>query len=546
MTTELADALLPIVPHAPVPATATPDTVGAKAYGLLRLAELDLPVPAGFVIGTSLCRAYFAQGRRLPAPTRARLRDAIARLSHTTGRSFASTRRPLLVSVRSGAAVSMPGMLETLLNVGLTEESLPGLLRTTGNPRLVYDCYRRLLRDFMEVVHGADPAPFDDIVERRCAQDGLASARELDSAALAQIARESQALACTLGTFPQDPLEQLLQAVEAVLRSWDSEKARRYRQLNAIPDAIGTGVTVQMMVFGNGGADSGAGVAFTRDPASGEKGLYLDFLFNAQGEDVVSGQHRMPEGNQLTRRLPHIASALGRAAQRLEKEFRDMQDFEFTLESGQLYILQTRRGHRTPWAAVRIAADLAREGTITPSEARALIAGLSIDRIERTRLEIEPHLAPLATAIPASIGVAAGAVVFAPARAAELAATGRHVILVRPGIRAADIEGIAAADGILTAAGGRTSHAAVVARELGKVCLVGCTALTLDPDGARCRIGATTVLEGEEITLDAEAGRIYAGRLSVVRERPEAALQQLDALEAACGTREAAANRLRR
>ncbi len=546
--TDLSDHLFFVLPNAAMPVhgggstgsaqagqAASAATMGSKAYGLLRLAQLGLPVPPAFVLGTAVCREYFLRGHRLPGAARELLTRGLSRLEEATGRGFGDSRRPLLVSVRSGAAVSMPGMLQTLLNVGLCANNLHGLQRFSGNPHLVRDCYRRLVRDFAEVVRGADAAQFDSLVARHCAQQELASPSELDSAALRQIGEESLelSLALTGQPFPQDPMQQLLDAVEAVFRSWDDEKARHYRRANGIDDAMGTAVTIQAMVFGNGGGSSGAGVGFTRDPATGEKHPYLDFLFNAQGEDVVSGRHAGIETVRLSQRLPLVAAELERMQAVLEGEFHDMQDFEFTVETGRLYLLQTRSGKRTPWAALRMAVDMVGEKLITPGEALARLEGVPLDRLERVRLAAPASAQPLATATPANVGVASGSIVFDVARAVQLAHSGGGVILVRPDIATADIEGIAAAQGILTAAGSRTSHAAVVARQLGKVCLVNCRTLHLLPKELSCTIGNTQLREGDLITLDADTGRIYAGRLPVVSERPSDALAQVAGWRAA-------------
>jgi pyruvate,orthophosphate dikinase len=512
-------------------ATPSAATMGAKAYGLLRLAQLGLSVPPAFVLGTAVCREYFAGGGRLPDITRELLTRGLSRLEAATGRGFGDTRRPLLVSVRSGAAISMPGMLQTILNIGLCEHTLGGLLRASGNPHQVRDCYRRLIRDFAEVAHGADAARFDALAARHCTEQGLAGASELDSAALGQIAEESLelTLALTGQPFPQDPMQQLLRAVEAVFRSWNDEKARQYRHANGIDDAMGTAVTVQAMVFGNSGGSSGAGVGFTRDPATGENRPYIDFLFNAQGEDVVSGRHAGHETVSLSQRLPLVAAELARMQGVLEGEFHDMQDFEFTVETGRLYLLQTRAGKRTPWAALRIAVDMVNEKLISPDEALTRLDGVPLEALERARLSDPLGVLPLATATPAGIGVASGTIVFDPARVAGFAAGGKSVILVRPDISTADIAGIAAAQGILTAAGSRTSHAAVVARQLGKVCLVNCSMLRVLPNESSCMIGDTRLREGDALTLDGDTGRIYPGLLPVVRERPTAALAEVAA-----------------
>src|SRR3974390_830578 len=365
------ETLFFIQPNAAVPAAADAAVLGSKAWGLLRLARLGVRVPPAFVLGTEVCREYFARGGQLPPAVRGQLETGLARLAEATGRQFGDSRRPLLVAVRSGAPVSMPGMMETILNIGLTEHTLHGFLRSTGNPRLVRDCYRRLVCDFTVVVHGAAPAAFETLVERKCAEAGVGSARELDSVSLTELCAQSldTPLAVAGAPFPQAPLDQLEQAVDAVFRSWNSEKAQRYRRLNGIEDSIGTAVTVQAMVFGNTGCNSGAGGGFTRDPAPGENRLYLDFLLNAQGEDVVSGRHSVHDTGHLARRLPLVAEELERLKPVLEQEFRDVQDFEFTVEDGKLYFLQTRSAKRTPWAALLTAVDMVREGQMTPAEA---------------------------------------------------------------------------------------------------------------------------------------------------------------------------------
>jgi pyruvate,orthophosphate dikinase len=520
-----------VLAGAPAPAEASADTVGSKAFGLLRLARLGLSVPPAFVLDTTLCRRYFERSRRLPDDLPDVLAYGLARLEAATGHAFGSPRRPLVVSVRSGAPTSMPGMMETILNVGLNDESVRGLLRLTGNPRQTRDCYSRLVRGFATIVRGAEARPFDALSEHECEKAGLSSARELDSAALGRIVADSLELtqAMTGEPFPQDPMAQLLGAVEAVFRSWDSEKARHYRRLNGIDDRTGTAVMVQAMVFGNAGSDSGAGVGFTRDPATGENRLYLDFLFNAQGEDVVSGHHAVHDTEILPRRLPAVAAELDRIKTVLEDEFRDMQDFEFTVENGRLYLLQTRDGKRTPWAALRIAVDMVREQRIAPAEALRRLDGVALDRLARLRIAPAAATVPIASAVPATIGVATGEIVFDPKRAVECRSQGRKVILVRQNIATDDIEGLVAAEGVLAAAGGRTSHAAIVARQLGKVCLVGCTALRFDAMRSECVLGQERLHEGDYVTLDGNTGRIYAGRLPLIHERPEAELTELTA-----------------
>lgn len=518
-----------IAPGETAPAGATIDALGGKGYGLLRLVRLGLSVPPSLTLGTSVCREYYANGEKLPRGLRERLVEGVSRLEAATGCRFGAARRPLLVSVRSGAPVSMPGMMDTILNIGLCETSLHGLLRATGNPRQARDCYRRLIRDFSAVVHGASADGFDGLIAQHCSEEGVSDARELDTAALDDIARQSleMALALTGEPFPQAPMDQLVAAVEAVLRSWNSDRARAYRRLHAIDDGLGTAVTVQAMIFGNGGATSGAGVGFTRNPATGEDKLYLDFLFNAQGEDVVSGRRSISHDTErLPKRLPAVATELARVKRVLEDEFRDMQDFEFTVENGRLYLLQVRTGKRTAWAALKIAADMVREGRIRPAEALDRLAGMPIERLERRHLAQLVDAPPLARAVPASGGAVTGAVTFDAARVAALAAQGRPAILVRPDISTEDIEGIAKAEGILTAVGSRTAHAAVVARNLDKVCLVGCSALTVEPEAQRCCIAGVPFVEGDELTLDGVAGCVYRGRLPLVTERPDVDLAE--------------------
>jgi len=518
--------ILPARPAASIPCC---EEIGSKAFGLARLARIGLSVPPAFVLGTAMCRDYFARGGKLPQYARDLLVEGLSALAEATGRRFGDPRRPLLVSVRSGAPVSMPGMMETILNIGLNETTSKGLLRLTGNPRQVRDCYRRLIRDYTEVVGGVDILPFDQLVDRHVIGAGLADASDLDSQALGQIVQESldTAIALTGQPFPQDPLDQLVGAVEAVFRSWISSKACAYRRLNNIDDGLGTAVTVQAMVFGNAGGNSGAGVGFTRDPATGETRPYLDFLFNAQGEDVVAGRRAVRDTDELPRRLPAVAAELTRITRLLESEFRDMQDFEFTVENGRLYLLQTRDGKRAPWAALRIVVDLVREGLIDRKEGLARIASLPLERIERVRIAAGVGTLPLAKATPASLGVALGAIAFDATAAQRLAAEGRPAILVRENISTADIDGIAAASGVLTATGGRTSHAAVVARQLGKVCLVGCSALRIDLKTKSCVIGEKRLNEGDKLTLDGEAGRVFAGALAVIRETPAQELAEI-------------------
>jgi len=448
------------------------DVAGSKATQLWRMANLGLEVPPAFVLPTGLCTALNEQVRDSRQALDQGLRKGIARLEAATGRRLGDSRSPLLVSVRSGAAKSMPGMLETILNVGLNDETVHGLIRMSGNPRLAWDSYRRFMQGYAEVVHGVGSADFDRRLSDMMQKEGVERETDLDPEALERLAIDFREIASGLSAqAPKDPMEQLSAAALAVYRSWQSQRAREYRRLNRLDDLKGTAVTVQAMVFGNAGGKSGAGVAFSRSPATGANEFYLDFLFDAQGEDVVSGRRTPSSASQLEARLPQVFKRLQDGARRLEQEFGDVQDIEFTVEDGHLFFLQTRSAKRTPSAALRIAVDLAREGVIDIKTALARVSDIDLDRVGAARFNHPAE--PIATAISASPGVASGRVAFDSAYAKQLAAAGEPVILVRPDTSTEDVAGFAVSTGILTAIGGRTAHAAVVARQLGKVCLVG-------------------------------------------------------------------------
>jgi pyruvate,orthophosphate dikinase len=502
--------------------TPDPQRMGFKAANLVRMVTLGLPVPPAVVLGTGFCRAL----RDDPAMPRERLQQTLAeeteRLERITGQGFGAVRRPLLVSVRSGAPVSMPGMMDTLLNVGLTEANLTGLLRATGNPRLVWDAWRRLIQQFAEVVHGAPVRPFDEVVAAECEKAGVAQANALDFLALRRICSEFLDIyrqqVCQ--PFPQRPEEQLLAAVEAVLGSWDSPRAVEYRLLNDIDDSLGTAVTIQRMVFGNAGGTSGAGVGFTRDPASGEDVAYLDFVFNAQGEDVVSGRRAANDAQRLAIALPEIVAQLDRVRGMLEAAFGDMQEFEFTVENGHLFLLQTRSGKRTPWAALRVAVDRVKGGLLEPAAALRQLDRLDLESIVQRRLAGGAGGSPLARAVAAGIGVASGVIALDLPAARSCTDAGDPVILVREDITTTDVSGIAMAAGILTARGSRTAHAAVVARQMDKVALVGCAELRCDLASRSISLGGKSLHEGDWLTLDANRGEVYAGKLEVEEVRP--------------------------
>jgi pyruvate,orthophosphate dikinase len=447
-------------------------------------------------------------------------------LGARTGRRFGDAKRPLLVSVRSGAAISMPGMMETVLNVGLNATTLRALTRMTGNPRLGQDCRCRLIQQYGEVVHAIPAARFDAQRDTLLVARGTSEIGELDTRSLAALGEAFDGVfaEATGERFPTDPLIQLQASIEAVFRSWASARAQSYRKLNAIPDDLGTAATIQAMVFGNLGPASGSGVGFTRNPADGSNAIYVDYLANAQGEDVVAGRRRAMDVSELARRASEAHRMLGEARWTLEREFRDMEDFEFTVEEGRLFLLQTRTGKRTPLAALRIAHDLAEEGIISRSEALARIAAVDLDAIETARLNLAGGQVAFARGTPASAGVATGAAVFDPERVSAMKERGHAVVLIRESAETGDIAALSQAAALIAAEGARTSHAAVVARELGKVCIVGCERLAIDRSGQRARFGDQTVEEGDILTVDGAAGDVYLGTVEVVRERPTALL----------------------
>ena len=498
------------------------ETAGFKAYNLMRMASLGLPVPPGFVLPTHWCHAELA-GDLSDSVLEYRLREAIDRLEQATGQGFGDARRPLLVSVRSGAPVSMPGMMDTVLNIGLCESTLKGLLRASGDPRLVWDSYRRLLESFATLVAGAEATPYADALENLLARQRLERAEQLDFRALRALSQTYLEIyrAARGEDFPRDPFGQLVPAVRAVFRSWNSERARAYRRMHGIADELGTAVTVQRMVFGNAGVGSGAGVAFTRDPASGAKQLYVDWLGNAQGEDIVSGRRSLdpvPPPPTVVTRLEEISGVL-------EREFGDVQELEFTVEHGVLYLLQTRAAKRTPLAMLRTVVELAEEGRIDAAQAHERLRGIDPDKIELRRVETAE--APLAQAVAASLGVAVGPIALDAAAAQRYAKAGTPAILVRPETSTDDIAGIAVAAGLLTASGGRTSHAAVVARQMGVVVLVGCPVLVTHLDERSVSIGDHRLKEGDALCLDGDTGAVYARAPNIRVEKPVDLLERL-------------------
>lgn len=512
----------------PVADPPSEQSMGGKAFNLLRMANLSLPIPPAFVLGTQYC---VDPGERARAASPGLWNAGLLALQRATGLVLGDVRRPLLLAVRSGAPVSMPGMMETILNIGLCDATVGGLLRQTGNPRLVWDAYRRLVATYGEVVAGVPGRIFD---EASTALRGTRDERELDFAELRELThRFLEVYAQAAGhPFPQEGGQQLAGAIEAVFASWQSSKASEYRRLNSISDAIGTAVTVQSMVFGNSGGQAGAGVGFTRNPATGEPALWVDFLFNAQGEDVVSGRRTAHGHDELSAVLPEVWLALQDAARQLENTFADMQDFEFTVQDARLYMLQTRAGKRTPYAAARMAFDMLDAGLIGADVARQRTAGLDREALALPRIVAQDGAlrAPLARAASASSGVASGEIALDEARALARHGAGVPVILVRRDAETSDLSALESATGLLTQRGARTSHAAVVARQLGKVCLVGCAELQIDEDARTITLGETTLHEGDLLTLDGNEGTLYAGAIHTEIEYPLELLARLESL----------------
>jgi pyruvate,orthophosphate dikinase len=503
------------------------ETVGAKAANLARMAALGLPVPPAFVLPIRLCAAVVKGEHDARQKLRDGLADGIDFLESATGRRFGSRRQPLLVSVRSGAARSMPGMLDTVLDVGCNAAAVHGLVRMTGHPRFAWDCRRRFLQSYATVVLDLDPAPFAGRLDALVAAEAATGERMLDSESMERLAssylqfieEESES------AVPDDPAEQLEAAALAVYRSWSSERARAYRRLQRLEDLQGTAVTVQTMVFGNRGRTSGSGVAFSRDPSTGAKEPIIDILFDAQGEDVVSGT-RTPDGEvAIAQSLPAVAAQLREVLARLEHEFADVQDVEFTIEDGKLWLLQTRAAKRTPNAALRFAIDFVREGIITPAQALQRLQGVDMQALAHKHLVGAP--APVARGIAASTGIAAGRAAFDSESAARIAAND-PVILMRPDTSTSDVSGFAAAAGIVTAVGGRTAHAALVARQMGKPCVVGCSGLNVDAAQHQATIAAATIKQGDWVSINGEQGTVYLGRCEVAIERPEAELAEIE------------------
>ncbi len=491
--------------------------LGGKGANLAEMKGIGLPVPEGFTIITKACLEYI-KWDKWPTEVKSQIHTSMGRLERKTGKKFGSPRNPLLVSVRSGAPVSMPGMMDTILNLGLNDEVVEGLAKLTNNQRFAYDAYRRLIQMFGDVVLGVPHLEFEEILSSYKRHTGAKYDYELDTSTLVEIISAYKKLIKRYYKpgFPQDPWKQLDMAVEAVWRSWNNPRAVVYRKANNIPDNIGTAVNIVEMVFGNIGDDSGTGVLFTRNPSTGEHKLYGEFLINAQGEDVVAGIRTPQDIGQLRRYMPKVARQLEKIAKKLEKHYRDMQDIEFTVEKGKLYILQTRTGKRTPNASVKIAVDMVKEGLITKEEAIMRVDPEALTKLLHPRIDYSSNPVVIARGLPASPGAAVGKVIFNSDEAKELGDSGEAVILVRPETTPDDIHGVIAARGVLTSRGGMTSHAAVIARGMGKPAVVGCGGIIIDMENERFVVGERLIKKGDIITIDGSTGNVILGEVKVL------------------------------
>lgn len=487
--------------------------LGGKGANLAEMTNLGMPVPYGFTVTTEACNKYYEDGKSLVKEVVDQAIEALHVVEKKAGKTFGDAENPFLVSVRSGARASMPGMMDTVLNLGLNDISVEGLAKQTNNVRFAYDSYRRFIQMFSDVVMGLEKSKFEKVLTDIKAKKGVKLDTELDENDLKEVtATFKEFYKNEMGEdFPQDPKEQLLKAIEAVFGSWDNPRAIVYRRKNDIPSNWGTAVNVQSMVFGNMGEDSGTGVAFTRDPVTGEKKLFGEYLMNAQGEDVVAGVRTPSPISHLKDQMPEVYDQFVKIADTLEKHYRDMQDMEYTIERGKLFMLQTRNGKRTATSALRIAIELVKEGMITEQEALLKIDPKQLDALLHPQFDEKAIKAatPIASGLPASPGAAAGKAVFTPERAVELAEKGEKVVLVRHETSPEDIEGMYAAEGVLTVRGGMTSHAAVVARGMGECCVAGCSAIKIDLEAKTFTVNGVTYNELDAISLDGSTGNVY-------------------------------------
>ena len=489
------------------------ELLGGKGANLAEMTNLGLPVPTGFTVTTEACTQYYEDGRSINAEIEEQIFKALKEIEKINGKKFGDPEDPLLVSVRSGARASMPGMMDTILNLGLNDVSVEGLARKTGNPRFAYDSYRRFIQMFSDVVMEQDKTVYERILDDIKTKNNYKGDTDLtadDLKGIVKLFKENYKKNQGV-EFPQDPKVQLLEATKAVFRSWDNPRANTYRRMNDIPYSWGTAVNVQTMVFGNKGDTSGTGVAFTRDPATGEKKLFGEYLMNAQGEDVVAGIRTPKHIDELKNQNPALYEQFVAITQKLENHYKDMQDMEFTIEEGKLYMLQTRNGKRTAKAALKIAVDLVAEGAKTEQEALCMIDPKQLDALLHPQFDAKAlkQAKPICKGLPASPGAACGMVAFTAERAVEMHNEGKKVVLVRLETLPEDIEGMNASEGILTARGGMTSHAAVVARGMGTCCVAGCPDIVVDEEKKVFTVGANTYKEGDFISLDGSTGNVY-------------------------------------
>ena len=496
------------------------ELLGGKGANLAEMSNLGMPVPQGFTVTTEACTQYYNDGRAINADIQAEIMEHLAKLEEKTGKKFGDPSNPLLVSVRSGARASMPGMMDTILNLGLNDIAVEGFAKKTGNPRFAYDSYRRFIQMFSDVVMELSKKRFEEIIDAKKAEKGVKLDTELDADDLKDlVVRFKQFYKDEKGEeFPQEPKEQLMEAVKAVFRSWDNPRANVYRRMNEIPYDWGTAVNVQSMVFGNSGDNSGTGVAFTRNPATGEKALFGEYLINAQGEDVVAGVRTPSPISKLKEEMPHVYEQFADIANRLEQHYKDMQDMEFTIEDGKLYMLQTRNGKRTAAAALKVAVDLVDEGMIDEKEAVLRVEPKQLDSLLHPQFDPDAlkKAEVIGKGLAASPGAACGKVVFTAEDAKEWHARGEKVVLVRLETSPEDIEGMQVAQGILTVRGGMTSHAAVVARGMGTCCVSGCGDIVVDYAGKKFSLGGKDYHEGDYISIDGSTGNIYGEAIPTV------------------------------
>src|SRR5213594_1417963 len=491
---------------------------GGKGAGLCEMTRAGFPVPPGLIVTTEACKAYYENDKDFPEGMWEQVKDALLEIEKKVGKKFGDTKNPLLVSVRSGAAFSMPGMMDTVLNLGLNEDTVQGLAEQTGDLRFALDAYRRFASLFGEIVIGVAHEKFERVMDRFKAQTEGGRDTDLKPEELRGIiAAEKEIILAEQHAIPDDPYEQLRVAIAAVFNSWMGRRACDYRRINRIPDDLGTAVNVQAMVFGNMGANSGTGVAFTRNPSTGKKELYAEYLLNAQGEDVVAGIRTPNPISKLKKELPKVYEQFASIAQLLEKHYRDMQDCEFTIERGKLWMLQTRTGKRTGAAAVRIAVDMASEKLIDRATAVQRVTPEQLDQLLHPTVDPKTDARVLATGLPASPGAAHGKVVFSPDEAEEMAREGAEVVLVRQETSPDDFHGMVAAQAIVTARGGLTSHAAVVARGMGKTCVCGASAIEVDYSQQQFSVDGEVITKGEWITVDGSTGRVFLGKVPTIQ-----------------------------